>query len=179
VSVSAKEAFQLASDANGGNERPVQWIKEDASQIIERGFNRGDLSVADEICSDALIEHEFSPLTLASNAIVRLRGGVCYPAAALASQLNFGWPTAACTAPALQATIVPSLWVDSTHDHHTFGPQLPCFSHSAMPSCEGMGSVPPGLQARSGSADKWLTHKVKISTCSVAIGRCIHHYKNG
>jgi hypothetical protein len=68
VSVSAKEAFQLASDANGGNERPVQWIKEDASQIIERGFNRGDLSVADEICSDALIEHEFSPLTLASNA---------------------------------------------------------------------------------------------------------------
>jgi hypothetical protein len=64
VSVSAKEAFQLASDANGGNERPVQWIKEDASQIIERGFNRGDLSVADEICSDALIEHEY----LAPNA---------------------------------------------------------------------------------------------------------------
>jgi len=28
-------------------------------QIIERGFNRGDLSVADEICSDALIEHEY------------------------------------------------------------------------------------------------------------------------
>jgi ketosteroid isomerase-like protein len=33
-------------------------------QIIERGFNRGDLSVADEICSDALIEHEY----LAPNA---------------------------------------------------------------------------------------------------------------
>jgi hypothetical protein len=30
VSVSAKEAFQLAFDANGGRERPVQWIKEDA-----------------------------------------------------------------------------------------------------------------------------------------------------
>jgi hypothetical protein len=30
VSVSAKEAFQLAFDANGGHERPVQWIKEDA-----------------------------------------------------------------------------------------------------------------------------------------------------
>ena len=28
-------------------------------QIIERGFNRGDLSVADEICSDALVEHEY------------------------------------------------------------------------------------------------------------------------
>jgi hypothetical protein len=25
----------------------------------------------------------------------------------------------------------------------------------------------------------WLTHKVKISTSSVAIGPCIHHYKNG
>jgi hypothetical protein len=33
-------------------------------QIVERGFNRGDLSVADEICSDALIEHEY----LAPNA---------------------------------------------------------------------------------------------------------------
>ena len=30
MSVSAKEAFQLAFDANGGHERPVQWIKEDA-----------------------------------------------------------------------------------------------------------------------------------------------------
>jgi len=30
VYVSAKEAFQLAFDANGGHERPVQWIKEDA-----------------------------------------------------------------------------------------------------------------------------------------------------
>jgi hypothetical protein len=29
VSVTAKEAFQLAFDANGGRERPVQWIKED------------------------------------------------------------------------------------------------------------------------------------------------------
>jgi predicted SnoaL-like aldol condensation-catalyzing enzyme len=28
-------------------------------QIIERGFNQGDLIVADEICSDALIEHEY------------------------------------------------------------------------------------------------------------------------
>lgn len=28
-------------------------------QIIERGFNRGDLAVADEICSDALIEHQY------------------------------------------------------------------------------------------------------------------------
>lgn len=28
-------------------------------QIIERGFNQGDLTVADEICSDALIEHEY------------------------------------------------------------------------------------------------------------------------
>jgi hypothetical protein len=33
-------------------------------QIIERGFNRADLSVADEICSDALIEHQY----LAPNA---------------------------------------------------------------------------------------------------------------
>jgi hypothetical protein len=48
------------------------------------------------------------------------------------------------------------------------------------PRAKGMGSVPLGLLVRSeGSADKWLTHKVKISTCSVAIGRCIHHYKNG
>jgi hypothetical protein len=36
VSVSAKEAFQLAFDANGGRERPVQWIKEDADN--ERVF---------------------------------------------------------------------------------------------------------------------------------------------
>ena len=43
-------------------------------------------------------------------------------------------------------------------------------------SCD---SISLGLQARSeGSGDKWLTHKVKIST-SVAIGPCIHHYKNG
>ena len=28
-------------------------------QIVEHGFNRGDLSIADEICSDALIEHEY------------------------------------------------------------------------------------------------------------------------
>jgi ketosteroid isomerase-like protein len=27
--------------------------------IIERGFNRGDLSVADEVCSPDLIEHEY------------------------------------------------------------------------------------------------------------------------
>ena len=44
-------------------------------------------------------------------------------------------------------------------------------------SCD---SISLGLQARSeGSGDKWLTHKVKISTSSVAIGPCIHHYKNG
>jgi hypothetical protein len=36
VSVTAKEAFQLAFDANGGRERPVQWIKEDADN--ERVF---------------------------------------------------------------------------------------------------------------------------------------------
>jgi hypothetical protein len=36
VSVSAKEAFQLAFDASGGHERPVQWIKEDADN--ERVF---------------------------------------------------------------------------------------------------------------------------------------------
>jgi predicted SnoaL-like aldol condensation-catalyzing enzyme len=28
-------------------------------QIIERGFNQGDLTVADEICSEALVEHEY------------------------------------------------------------------------------------------------------------------------
>ncbi len=27
--------------------------------IIERGFNQGDLSVADEVCSDRLVEHEY------------------------------------------------------------------------------------------------------------------------
>jgi hypothetical protein len=50
----------------------------------------------------------------AMREIVRLRGGVCYPAGvyrrdreALASELNFGWPSAACTAPALQAIHSP------------------------------------------------------------------------
>jgi predicted SnoaL-like aldol condensation-catalyzing enzyme len=33
-------------------------------QIVDRGFNDGDLSVADEICADTLIEHEY----LAPNA---------------------------------------------------------------------------------------------------------------
>jgi predicted SnoaL-like aldol condensation-catalyzing enzyme len=28
-------------------------------KIIERGFNQGDLAVADEICADKLIEHEY------------------------------------------------------------------------------------------------------------------------
>jgi predicted SnoaL-like aldol condensation-catalyzing enzyme len=28
-------------------------------QIIERGFNQGDLAVADELCAPALIEHEY------------------------------------------------------------------------------------------------------------------------
>jgi predicted SnoaL-like aldol condensation-catalyzing enzyme len=28
-------------------------------QIIERGFNQGDLSVADEICAPDLVEHEY------------------------------------------------------------------------------------------------------------------------
>jgi len=28
-------------------------------EIIERGFNRGDLSVADEVCSERLVEHEY------------------------------------------------------------------------------------------------------------------------
>ena len=28
-------------------------------QIIERGFNQGDLSVADEICSPSLAEHQY------------------------------------------------------------------------------------------------------------------------
>jgi hypothetical protein len=27
--------------------------------IIERGFNKGDLSVADEVCSPTLIEHQY------------------------------------------------------------------------------------------------------------------------
>ena len=27
--------------------------------IIERGFSRGDLSVADEVCADRLVEHEY------------------------------------------------------------------------------------------------------------------------
>jgi hypothetical protein len=27
--------------------------------IIERGFNQGDLSVADEVCADKLTEHEY------------------------------------------------------------------------------------------------------------------------
>jgi hypothetical protein len=27
--------------------------------IIERGFSQGDLSVADEICANAMIEHEY------------------------------------------------------------------------------------------------------------------------
>jgi hypothetical protein len=33
-------------------------------QIVDRGFNHGDLSVAEEICADILIEHEY----LAPNA---------------------------------------------------------------------------------------------------------------
>ncbi len=28
-------------------------------QIIERGFNQGDLAVADELCAPTLIEHEY------------------------------------------------------------------------------------------------------------------------
>ena len=28
-------------------------------QLIERGFNQGDLSVADEICSPSLVEHQY------------------------------------------------------------------------------------------------------------------------
>ena len=28
-------------------------------QVIERGFNQGDLSVADEICADAFTEHQY------------------------------------------------------------------------------------------------------------------------
>jgi len=28
-------------------------------QIVERGFNQGDLAVADELCAPALIEHEY------------------------------------------------------------------------------------------------------------------------
>jgi len=38
-----------------GENEPTNLLR----QIQERGFNRGDLSVADEICSDALIEHEY------------------------------------------------------------------------------------------------------------------------
>src|SRR5579875_3676532 len=30
--------------------------------IIQRGFNEGDLTVADEVCADALIEHEYLAL---------------------------------------------------------------------------------------------------------------------
>lgn len=36
-------------------------------QIIERGFNQGDLAVADEVCSSSLIEHQYP-------APVHLRG---------------------------------------------------------------------------------------------------------
>ncbi len=28
-------------------------------QVIERGFNQGDLSVADEVCADDFAEHEY------------------------------------------------------------------------------------------------------------------------
>ena len=31
--------------------------------IIERGFSRGDLSVADEVCADRLLEHEYLAMT--------------------------------------------------------------------------------------------------------------------
>lgn len=31
--------------------------------IIERGFNAGDLSIADEICADDLVEHEYLALS--------------------------------------------------------------------------------------------------------------------
>jgi len=31
--------------------------------IIERGFNQGDLSVADDVCADDLAEHEYLALT--------------------------------------------------------------------------------------------------------------------
>ena len=31
--------------------------------IVERGFSQGDLTVADEVCAEKLIEHEYLPKT--------------------------------------------------------------------------------------------------------------------
>ena len=40
--------------------------------IIERGFNRGDVSVADEVCADRLVEHQYlTPTNLPGPEILK------------------------------------------------------------------------------------------------------------
>ena len=41
----------------GHAEAPMTTNLERFKAIVERGFSRGDLTVADEVCADALIEH--------------------------------------------------------------------------------------------------------------------------
>ena len=45
--------------AKGWNEERVMTHLELFRQIIERGFNQGDLAVADEVCSPRLAEHQY------------------------------------------------------------------------------------------------------------------------
>jgi hypothetical protein len=73
VSVSAKEAFQLAFDASGGHERPVQWIKEDADN--ERVFFQ--------------IYSKLFPIDLSAN----VRGGITGRTCARRHALHVSSPT--------------------------------------------------------------------------------------
>ena len=45
--------------AKGWNEERALTHLEIFRQIIERGFNQGDLTVADELCSPCLAEHQY------------------------------------------------------------------------------------------------------------------------
>jgi len=43
--------------------------------IVERGFSQGDLTVADEVCADRLIEHEYLAKTDVPELVERMQPG--------------------------------------------------------------------------------------------------------
>jgi ketosteroid isomerase-like protein len=54
----AAGAALVAADP-GRAEAPMTTNLERFKAIVERGFSRGDLTVADEVCADGLIEHQY------------------------------------------------------------------------------------------------------------------------
>lgn len=62
----------LAAAGAGAGAKPMSTNLQRFRAIIERGFSKGDLTVADEVCAERLIEHEYlSPTNIPGPQILK------------------------------------------------------------------------------------------------------------